>query len=117
MRRCVHGTPVHGVDVGPETRCRHFDGPRDIIALRFGCCESYYPCSQCHDAVTAHDSEPWPRARFADPAVLCGVCGERLSVDAYLAADFACPACSAAFNPGCATHYDRYFEGVPAREE
>ncbi|SHH68941.1 CHY zinc finger protein [Halobaculum gomorrense] len=116
MRRFVHGTPVHGVDVGPETRCAHYDGPTDVIALRFGCCERYAPCAACHDAVTDHETEPWPRERFAEPAVLCGACGATLSVEAYLDADFACPSCSASFNPGCAAHYDRYFAGVDPRE-
>ncbi|ESP88814.1 CHY zinc finger protein [Candidatus Halobonum tyrrellensis] len=108
--RRVRGVEVRGVDVGPETRCAHYAGERDVIALRFGCCERYYPCFACHEAVADHDAEPWPRARSDEPAVLCGVCGATLTVDAYLDAGFVCPACDAAFNPGCAAHHDRYFE-------
>ncbi|UIO98819.1 CHY zinc finger protein [Halobaculum sp. CBA1158] len=115
MERIVHGTLVRGVDVDSATRCAHYDGPRDVIALRFGCCESFVPCSACHDAVADHPAEPWPRERFDEPAVLCGGCGERLSVRAYLDCGFACPACGIEFNPGCASHYDRYFEGVEPR--
>ncbi|MFC7071359.1 CHY zinc finger protein [Halobaculum lipolyticum] len=112
MRTRVHGTAVRGVDVGPETGCAHYDGATDVIALRFGCCGEFFACAACHDAVAGHDSEPWPRDRFDDAAVLCGRCGATLAVRTYLDAEFACPECGAAFNPGCAAHYDRYFEGV-----
>lgn len=111
MHRTVGGRAVHGVEVGPETRCAHYGTERDIIALRFGCCGRFYPCRSCHDAVADHDGEPWPRARFDEPAVLCGACGSTLSARAYLDADHACPECGAAFNPGCVAHYEHYFEG------
>ena len=112
MRRDIHGTAARGVNIGPETRCVHYDRPTDVIALRFGCCEEFFSCAECHDAVAGHEPKPWPRDRFDEPAVLCGACGAMLSVEEYLDAAFACPACDAAFNPGCAAHYDRYFEGV-----
>ena len=103
--------PLRGIDVDPETRCAHWDDPVDVVALRFGCCETYYPCDACHDAATDHEAVPWPRDRFDEPAVLCGACGTTLTAREYLAADDdACPACGAAFNPGCRTHRDRYFE-------
>ncbi|EMA67576.1 zinc finger CHY domain protein [Halorubrum aidingense JCM 13560] len=102
--------PLRGVDVGPETRCAHWDGPLDVVALRFGCCETYSPCDACHDAASDHDPEPWPRDRFAEPAVLCGRCGETLTATEYLDDGDACPHCEAGFNPGCRAHRDRYFE-------
>lgn len=111
MARSIGDDEVHGVDVGPETRCAHYGSDRDVIALRLGCCEAFFACHRCHEAVTDHESEPWPRERFGEPAVLCGVCTTSLSVTAYLDADHTCPACGAAFNPGCRNHYDRYFEG------
>jgi uncharacterized CHY-type Zn-finger protein len=114
MRRTVGDYVVRGVDVGPRTRCAHDDTERDVIALRLGCCEAFVPCHACHEAVADHGARPWPRDRFDEPAVLCGVCGTALTVRAYLDADHECPACGAAFNPGCAAHDDRYFEGVPA---
>lgn len=104
----VGGRTVRGVDVGPETRCAHYDGPRDVVAIAFPCCETFHPCFRCHEATADHDAERWPRSRFDADAVLCGVCGATLSVQEYLGAD-ACPRCDAAFNPGCANHYDRYF--------
>ena len=102
--------PLRGIDVDPETRCAHWDAPVDIVALRFGCCETYYPCDACHDAATDHDPKPWPRDRFDEPAVLCGRCGETLSAREYLAGNDACPRCGAAFNPDCRNHRDRYFD-------
>ncbi|SDF55054.1 Uncharacterized protein, contains Zn-finger domain of CHY type [Halorubrum xinjiangense] len=102
--------PLRGIDVDPETRCAHWDAPVDVVALRFGCCETYYPCDACHDAATGHEAVPWPRERFDEPAVLCGVCGATLTARAYLDGTDACPACDARFNPGCRKHRDRYFE-------
>ncbi len=101
---------VRGVEVDHETRCVHYDGPRDVVALQFACCGAYYPCFRCHEAVADHDIERWPRDAFDEAAVLCGACGTTLSVRAYLYCDDACPHCGAAFNPGCANHYDRYFD-------
>ena len=117
--------PLRGVAVDPDTRCAHWDSALDVVALRFGCCGVFSPCHACHAATADHDPELWPRPRFDDPAVLCGVCGTTLSARAYLDGDSegrspsasratpdddACPACGAAFNPGCRRHRDRYFE-------
>ena len=117
--------PLRGVAVDPDTRCAHWDSAVDVVALRFGCCGAFSPCHACHAATADHDPEPWPRPRFDDPAVLCGVCGTTLSARAYLDGDSegrspsasratpdddACPACGAAVNPGCRRHRDRYFE-------
>ena len=111
MRRHIHGHDVYGVDVDAETRCLHYATERDVVALRFGCCETYYPCFECHDAVTDHEAEPWPVERADEPAALCGVCGAELTPSEYMAVD-ACPDCSASFNPGCADHYHLYFEAI-----
>ncbi|WP_435143329.1 CHY zinc finger protein [Halobaculum sp. P14] len=112
----VDGAVVRGVDVGSETRCAHWDGASDVVAIKFACCETYYPCYRCHDAAAGgdadaagHETERWPADRFDEPAVLCGACGTELTVQTYVDADDACPNCAAAFNPGCAAHYDRYF--------
>ena len=95
----------------PETRCAHYNDPTDVVALRFGCCETWYPCHRCHDEAADHPAQPWPRARFDEPAALCGACGVTATARAYLDAGDACPACGAAFNPGCAAHRALYFEG------
>ena len=102
--------PVRGVEVGPETRCAHYHGPSDIIAIRFPCCDAFYPCFACHEETTDHEARRWPADRFYTPAVLCGRCQAVLTIQQYLDAEHTCPSCGAAFNPNCARHYDRYFE-------
>ena len=106
----IHGTEVHGVEVDPGTRCSHYDTERDVIAIRFPCCDEFYPCYRCHDAVADHQREAWPEAKREAEAVLCGACGARLTIAEYLACDSRCPDCDARFNPGCANHYHLYFE-------
>jgi uncharacterized CHY-type Zn-finger protein len=102
--------PVRGVDVGPETRCAHYHGPRDVIAIRFACCDVFYPCHACHEAIADHAPERWPPDRFDASAVLCGQCETVLTIEQYLTAEPTCPACGTAFNPGCERHHNRYFE-------
>ena len=101
---------LRGVDVDAETRCVHWNDDVDVIALRFACCETYYPCFECHEETTDHESQRWPQADFDEPAVLCGVCREELTVHEYLDCGDSCPNCGAAFNPGCREHYHLYFE-------
>jgi uncharacterized CHY-type Zn-finger protein len=108
--------PLRGVSVDAQTRCAHYASPRDVIAIRFPCCDVYYPCHACHAEVAGHPPARWPRERFDEPAVLCGACLGTLTVREYLASGHACPRCGAAFNPGCAAHHDLYFdppEGAP----
>ncbi|KTG09091.1 hypothetical protein AUR64_14935 [Haloprofundus marisrubri] len=102
--------PLRGVDVDGETRCDHYHTDRDVIAIQFPCCGVYYPCFECHRAIANHEAIQWPRDRFDEPAILCGVCGERLSVETYLDSGYSCPACDAEFNPGCRTHAHLYFD-------
>lgn len=106
--------PVRGIAVGPNTRCAHYDGPNDVIALRFGCCEVYYPCFKCHRAATEHNTLRWPAERRQEPAVLCGVCGATMTAETYRRAAYECPHCGADFNPGCRAHWDRYFAFPPS---
>ncbi|WP_138004487.1 CHY zinc finger protein [Halalkalirubrum salinum] len=103
--------PLAGVDVDEQTRCAHYSTDRDVIAIRFPCCNAYYPCFRCHEAIAEHPTEQWPRDRFDEPAVLCGRCRSTLSVREYLDCEHECPNCGAAFNPGCLTHSPRYFHG------
>lgn len=102
---------VRGLDLDPETRCAHWHSPLDIIAIKMRCCGVYYACRDCHDALADHPAQVWPRSAWAEAAVLCGACGTELSINAYLACDNRCPACGAAFNPGCKLHHHLYFEG------
>lgn len=106
------GAGVNGVDLDPQTRCIHWRGPLDVVAIRMACCGAYYACRQCHDALADHAAAVWPKARWREDAVMCGVCGERFSVWAYLACDNRCPSCAVPFNPGCRAHHHLYFEAL-----
>ena len=108
--RFVFGAPVYGVDVDANTRCGHYHGRQDVVALRFKCCGRWYPCRQCHDAGERHAAAVWPLPEHDARAVLCGACGYRLQIAEYLSAGAQCSYCGAAFNPGCANHYHLYFE-------
>jgi uncharacterized CHY-type Zn-finger protein len=102
--------PVLGLDIDPQTRCAHYHGALDVIAIKMRCCGAFYACRECHDALADHAVRVWPRAEWAERAILCGACGEALSIEAYLACNDRCPACAAPFNPGCRTHHHLYFE-------
>lgn len=101
---------VHGVNLDAQSRCVHFHGPTDIVAIKFKCCDVYYACNDCHAALSGHVPAVWPRTQWDHRAVLCGQCGHELTVDAYLRAASRCPECDAAFNPRCALHHHLYFE-------
>jgi uncharacterized CHY-type Zn-finger protein len=109
MEREVEGRPVRGVEVGPETRCAHYDSERDVVALRFACCEAYFPCFRCHDATADHETERLS-VETEETAALCGVCGAGLTPREFVDGEHRCPDCGAAFNPGCGDHYDLYFD-------
>ncbi len=108
--RIIGRVSVTGVDIDPQTRCAHYQSERDIIAIRFKCCGKWFPCHKCHAELAAHATEVWSKGEFDERAVLCGGCGHQLTVREYLACGSVCPHCSRQFNPGCALHYDLYFE-------
>lgn len=104
------GPPVLGQVVDGQTRCVHYGTVLDVVAIRFFCCGSFYPCHLCHDEVPGqHPAIPWPATLHDARALLCGVCGTQLRITGYLGASD-CPGCGARFNPGCALHADLYFE-------
>ena len=100
----------HGVGVNKRTQCAHYHSERDIIAIKHKCCDTFYACIQCHNEVAGHAPQVWGRGERQEQAVLCGNCYGTLSIAEYLACGNTCPACQAAFNPGCANHYHLYFE-------
>lgn len=100
---------VLGAAVDDQTRCVHYRGHLDVIAIRFHCCGEFYPCFRCHADTAGHAASVWPRAEFDTHAILCGVCRTTLSITEYQATD-ACPSCGTGFNPGCALHYSLYFD-------
>lgn len=104
---------VRGRTVDDETRCVHYATVLDVVAIRFHCCDAYWPCAECHEEGAGHEAVRVPVADRDRPGILCGVCRHELSVTTYLRVE-ACPRCGAAFNPRCALHRDRYFEPGPA---
>ncbi|HLY05534.1 MAG TPA: CHY zinc finger protein [Rhizomicrobium sp.] len=101
---------VLGLNVDPETRCAHYHSPRDVVAIRMKCCNVWYACRDCHDALAGHVAQQWPRAERDVTAILCGVCGAQTSIRSYLKSADACLFCDAPFNPGCREHHHLYFE-------
>lgn len=105
----VGDVEVRGVDVDPLTRCAHYAADRDVLAIAFACCGTFYPCFRCHAAIAGHDATVWPQEGWDGEALLCGACGSTFAIGTYLDDPLSCPACDAAFNPGCRDHHDRYF--------
>lgn len=95
-----------------ETRCVHYQTPLDIIALKFKCCETYYPCFQCHLSASSHPIVKYTQNDLYQgiKVILCGSCKTELTFAEYLSHGYHCAECGSAFNPGCALHYDLYFE-------
>ena len=110
MTRQIHGHSVRGFDVDPQTRCTHWHGPTDIIALRIKCCGNWFSCYDCHAETTSHLGAVWPLDERDAEAILCGACGHTLTINQYLACESTCPVCDSAFNPGCANHAHLYFQ-------
>ncbi len=106
----VRGVPVYGEPVDQQTRCVHWHSDLDIIAIKFKCCQKYFPCFSCHEEAAAHKPEVWPRSEFDSKAILCGGCGGELTIRQYMGCNNICPNCGSAFNPGCRKHYHLYFE-------
>ncbi len=106
----VFGEIVKGTGVDTQTRCAHYHKLFDIIAIKFKCCGEWFPCFECHAENADHPAKVWSKNEFDTKAILCGNCGHQLTIDEYVTCDSICPKCAAAFNPGCALHYDLYFE-------
>lgn len=101
---------VIGSDVQDDTRCRHYHSSLDIIAIRFKCCQKYFPCHLCHSEHADHPAMKWSATELDEYAILCGACGNELTIRSYLNSDSTCLDCGAKFNPSCSLHYDLYFE-------
>lgn len=99
---------VYGKPVDDQTRCKHYRTPVDVIAIRFHCCDRYYPCHLCHEETADHAATQWPADQRSARAILCGVCATELTIAQYVDAT-SCPACSAPFNERCHVHEHLYF--------
>ena len=101
---------VKGNTIDEHTRCTHYYSALDIIAIKFKCCNTYYPCYFCHEEGAGHKAEHWPVSEFETAAILCGACKIELSISQYKNCNYQCPICTAAFNPQCVNHDHLYFE-------
>ena len=101
---------VKGKTVDSHTRCVHYHSPVDVIAIKFKCCEQYYPCFYCYEEEAGHAPGVWQKNEFHTKAILCGMCYNELTIQQYLHCNNQCPFCGASFNPRCNRHYHLYFE-------
>ncbi|NEU10370.1 hypothetical protein GZH53_18745 [Flavihumibacter sp. R14] len=102
---------VKGNQIDDQTRCIHYHSALDIIAIKFKCCRTYYPCYDCHQAEADHRPERWSKEEWDTKAILCGACKTELTIRQYLDCNYTCPSCKAHFNPGCRNHDHLYFGG------
>jgi uncharacterized CHY-type Zn-finger protein len=107
--RIIGGLLVKGKVIDNQTRCSHYHTDLDIIAIKFKCCDTYYPCYSCHKEATTHEAITWPIAERDTKAILCGVCGHQLTIQEYMDSNNTCTQCQSLFNPNCKKHYDLYF--------
>jgi len=110
---------VLGVNLDAQTRCEHYHGSTDIIAIKMKCCGAYYACKDCHTVLADHKIQVWLENEWNNEAVLCGACSIELTIRQYMGCESTCPACRAQFNPGCCNHYHFYFQmpGIPESHE
>ncbi|PEJ59167.1 MULTISPECIES: CHY zinc finger protein [unclassified Bacillus (in: firmicutes)] len=93
-----------------HTRCKHYHTEKDIIAIKFKCCDTYYGCYFCHEENVNHQHTVWHKNEWETKAIFCGDCHEELTIQEYQDCNYKCPKCHADFNPGCKNHYHLYFE-------
>lgn len=109
-RMQVGDVEVAGFIVDDQSRCKHYHSEKDIISIKFKCCNTWYPCYQCHDALSSHSITQWSKDEHDERAILCGNCGSKLTIREYLHCDSECPFCGIDFNTGCEKHHEKYFE-------
>ncbi len=101
---------LKGKAVDDQTRCIHYHSALDIIAIKFKCCNNYYPCLYCHQEEADHQVVLWKKNEREEKAVLCGICKHEMIIKEYLNCNNQCPVCCSKFNAKCTNHYHFYFE-------
>ena len=101
---------IKGKIIDDQTRCIHYHSAKDIVAIKFKCCHTYYPCYYCHQEETEHPVEVWKKNEHNTKAIICGICKHEMTIEQYLNCNNACPFCDNKFNPNCSNHYHFYFE-------
>ncbi|GMM35233.1 Hot13 protein [Saccharomycopsis crataegensis] len=100
---------VCGLLVDRQTRCVHYHSPLDIVALKFKCCKTFYPCHQCHPLshmVRRYNNKDLEH----ETVVLCGQCHRGLKFNEYANGEYRCKYCDCDFNPKCEGHHKLYFD-------
>lgn len=113
---------IVGKLVDEFSRCVHWHGEKDIIALKFKCCpDVYYPCYSCHNEINSEDHviEKYDIHNDKDKnLIICGICKTEMTFEQYKTTDetnlLKCYNCKSPFNPGCKYHYNLYFENCGA---
>lgn len=101
---------IKGKPIDDETRCTHYHTELDIIAIKFKCCNAYYPCYDCHQEEAGHLTDIWGKSEQQEKAIFCGSCKYEMTISQYLNCNNQCIFCASKFNPKCAQHYHLYFE-------
>ena len=52
---------VKGKPIDDQTRCAHYHSSLDVIAVKFKCCNEYYPCYYCHKESSDHPADTWKK--------------------------------------------------------
>ena len=55
LKSTIKGINIYGKTVDNQTRCQHWHSELDVIAIKFKCCEKYYPCFSCHEEEADHE--------------------------------------------------------------
>lgn len=101
---------IKGKIIDSNTRCVHYNSEFDIIAIKFKCCNIYYPCYKCHEEEADHGIQKWKKHEDASKAVFCGNCHNEITIEQYINSNNKCPFCKSSFNPTCKEHYHFYFD-------
>ncbi len=88
---------VYGSFIDKDTRCKHYYSPSDIMAIKFKCCNKYYPCYKCHNEHKSHPIQRWAEDEFDEKAIMCQY---EMSIYDYMMFE-RCPPCGAQFNSRC----------------
>jgi uncharacterized CHY-type Zn-finger protein len=74
---------VYGPTVDEHTRCVHYATELDIIAIRFACCDRYYPLPLCAiPRLTDHPARTVAtRASGTSPPSCARMCWTELTID------------------------------------
>lgn len=105
---------VFGIGIDHMYRCQHYSSPRDVLAIKFKCCNRTYGCYHCHEAEEDHKIERWKKSEFKKKVLLCGHCNQWMSINEYIYSKQKCFHCLQPLNPGCSRHWGLYFElGTP----